>query len=381
MTGTSADNREDDELRRLEDIRPEEVSTVDRAANRRQFLIVKADGNSGDGALQPDGNGGFKTPDGKGAPASKQGMKMPGAVRDQVAKAIVESAECLEKAITMVKAAEEGGDEQALPEALAKEISEAQAIIDGVTRRFATAAKEEKDEHGDGETIEKIALPAAVKTAILERLSGAMERLMAVATQVKDSEDAEDSDRPLPAELGRELTAIASMIGSVTEKYPSPTSSASDDDAPPADDKDAVAEAKAKAAKAASQAEILKVLGSLKSLLAKTDIPVPTATQAPAASAPAAKRDAPAPAPAPTQAAKPDPRVDETLARVTKMIGELEGLTEIVKSQGARLKRIANARGLGNGIHVDKNDGAAPEPTNEWPADLNEEPQPQDQAA
>ena len=379
MTGTSADNREDDELRRLEDIRPEEVSTVDRAANRRKFLVVKRDGDSGDGALQSDGNGGFKTPDGEGAPAAKlEGLKMPGAVRSQVANAITESLERLAKVVTTVKDADEGG-EQALPQALTKEISAVQAIVDGVTRRFATAAEEQKDEgdsgegEGGGEGTQKIALPAAVKTAILERLSGVMERLMAVATQVKDSEDAEDSDRPLPAELGRELTTIAAMIGSVTEKYPSPTSSA---DAAPDDGKaDDADEAKAKAeaqAKAASQGEVLKLLGALKALLAKTDFPVPAAA-APAAAAPAAKRDDPAP----TTPAKPDPRVEETLARVAGMLDELKGLTKVVKSQGARLKRIANARGLANGIPVDKNDGGAPEPADEWPADLNDEPKPQ----
>src|SRR4051812_28595030 len=48
-----------DKIYRLTDMEVEEVSMVDRAANKRKFLVVKRDGDPMSTQVQPDGKGGF----------------------------------------------------------------------------------------------------------------------------------------------------------------------------------------------------------------------------------------------------------------------------------------------------------------------------------
>jgi hypothetical protein len=386
VNGTNAGKRDDDELRRLEDIRPEEVSTVDLAANRRKFLVVKRDGDSGDGALQSDGNGGFVTATGDQVHIDKQEkLTIPGPVKTQVASAITEALERLASVVNRVKEADETDEklDQPLPAALVREISAVQAIVDGITRRYPSPSRETaKDEGGEGEgdtAKQKLTIPGPVKKAILQRLTEVMERLMSAAKRVKDAEETDEKvDRPLPVELGRDLTTIASMLGAVTQKYPSPTRRAAGDEDEEQEEEDGKkpgSEMKGAGdpqpqSKAQDSVEVLKLLALVKALLSKLDIPAPDAGAAPA-STPATKRAEP---PTPTPAV-PDRRIEDLLTRVAKSVGSLEDLTKVVKVQGERLSRIAKARGVGNGIPVEKNDKATPEPKNEWPRDLNDAPQ------
>jgi hypothetical protein len=325
---------EADGVHRLRDIVVEEVSLVDRAANKRRFLVVKRSEDMADDSasteLLPDGRGGL-TVRGGGVEKAK---KKPAAAESDVTDE--------EK-----RKKPGAGDEEPDEAEKAKKPADDDEEEDDAEKAEMPA---EDDESDDAEKKPRkkqaLTIPTPVKEAILRSLTEALERLMSVANRVKEaSETDERLDAPVPDEVGAEVAAIAELLGGIGESYPSPKSKA------------AVAKAGARMAKdrldrfqkaMALLAEILKELTDSKE--------APARPSAGAAEASVKKRDAAAPPAIPG------------LAELVAGIGEL---TRVVKRQEEEFARIRQARGVSNAIPVDAGGRRAEPQEVSWPLDMN----------
>jgi hypothetical protein len=337
---------EDEGLHRLRDMVVEEVSLVDRAANKRRFLVVKRSDEMADDAkdgteLVPDGRGGLtagavskaKKKPSAGAPddaaTDEEKRKKPGAAEVDTEKA-------------RRRAAPEGDDEAGD----AEKARRAKPDDDDGDTEKARRPKPEDDagEEKRRKADDALTMPTPVKEAVLRMLTEALERLMSVANRVKEAEETDEQvDAPVPDEVGAEVTAIAALLGGVGERYPSPAT------------KSGVAKAGKRMAKdrldrfqkaMALLAEILKELTDGRE-------PAPTAGSAEAG---VRKRDAGA-------AAALAPGLSELVAGITE-------LTRVVKRQEEELSRIRQARGVSNALPVDGVRRPPPEDVS-WPFDMN----------
>jgi hypothetical protein len=81
-----------------------------------------------------------------------------------------------------------------------------------------TAKSEAPEKQGAG-----LALPSAAKEAMLKVLTECLERLVSVTERVKSAaESSEQLEAPVPAEIGREISAIADLLGGADTRYPAP---------------------------------------------------------------------------------------------------------------------------------------------------------------
>jgi hypothetical protein len=343
--GTEARPRDDEDegMHRLRDMVVEEVSLVDRAANKRRFLIVKrsddmADDDKDGTELKPDGRGGLtasgvekakKKPGASAAgdePADEEKRKKPAGEGDEAEKARRRGAS--EDDDETEKARKPKGDDEDETE----------------------KAKHPEDDDEDGEDDDKkkarkaehLTIPKPVKEAVLRALTEALERLMSVANQVKEAHETEEQmDAPVPDEVGAEVRAIAEVLRGVGERYPSPTA------------KGGVAKGGARMAKDRLD-RFQKAMAVLAEILKELTDSREAAPTAGVAEAGVRKRDG-SPAPAPG------------LAELVAGIGEL---TRVVKRQEEELGRIRQARGVSNAIPVDGARRPAPEDVS-WPFDMN----------
>lgn len=346
--GTEARARDDDDegLHRLRDMVVEEVSLVDRAANKRRFLIVKRSDDMPDDEkdgteLKPDGRGGLT------AGSVAKAKKKPGAQAagdepaDEEKRKKPAEGEDAEKAR---RRASEDDDE--MEKARRPKDEDDEDETEKAKQPDDDDEEDEDEEKKKARKAEHLSIPKPVKEAVLRALTEALERLMSVANQVKEAEEStEQMDAPVPDEIGAEVRSIAEVLRGVGERYPSPAT------------KGAVAKAGARMAKdrldrfqkaMALLADILKELTG-----GNEPAPAPTAG---AAEAGVRKRDgAAAPAPVPG------------LAELVAGIGEL---TRVVKRQEEELGRIRQARGVSNAIPVDGGRRPAPEDVS-WPFDMN----------
>lgn len=205
---------------------------------------------------------------------------------------------------------------------------------------------EDEDEKENRRKAQHLTIPKPVKEAVLRALTEALERLMSVANQVKGAHDSDEQiDTPLPDEVGAEVRAIADVLRSVGERYPSPTAKA------------VVAKAGARMAKDRLDrfhkamtllAEILKELTDSKD--------VPAAPTAGAAEAGVRKRD--------------DGVAPPSVPGLKELVTGIGDLTRVVKRQEEELARIRQARGVSNAIPVDGARRKEPEDVS-WPMDMN----------
>ncbi len=109
---------------RLSDMDVEEVSLVDRAANKKKFLVVKRDGDQMTTQVHPDGKGGFTTTTGAGgaggtAPTSttKAGLEVPPGFKQVAGPMLTKVSERLAALSEAVDGAAEAevGDDGTLP--------------------------------------------------------------------------------------------------------------------------------------------------------------------------------------------------------------------------------------------------------------------------
>lgn len=307
---------EADGVHRLRDIVVEEVSLVDRAANKRRFLVVKRSGDMADESnADSDVEKAKKKPAAASEVEDEEKRKKPGADEED------DDAE---------KAAKPSDDEE---------------DDDEETEKARTPPADEETEDGEKTPKRKqaLAMPAAVKDALLRSLTEALERLMAIANRVKEATAPEDAEAEaaFPDDVASEIAAIAELLASVGKRK-----------AAKAD----VAKAGARMAKdrldrfqkaMALLADILKELTDSKE--------EPAAPSAGAAEAGVKKRDIAAPLAIPG------------LAELVTGIGEL---TRVVKRQEEELARIRQARGVSNAIPVESARRAEPQEVS-WPLDMN----------
>lgn len=370
--GTVANDRtkhalnEDDEhdAHRLRDMVVEEVSLVDRAANKRRFLIVKrsdemAEDDRVGAEVKPDGRGGLT------AGGVEKAKKKPGAgaaddeaAAEQKWKKPADGAD-EDTAKARRRAASEGdGDEEAAQKARRPKPMDGEA--DGEDQTAKTKGpKNEANDEGDGDEQKRkqadgLTLPTPVKEAVLRTLTEAIERLMSVANRVKEAAETDEQvDAPVPDEVGTEVRAIGELLGGVGERYPSPTTKAS------------VAKSGARMAKDRLDrfqkamtllADILKELTDAKDSVAAPTAGAAEAGRAAGIGAGVRKRDDVA-------AAKAVPGLAELVAG----IGEL---TRVVKRQEEELGKLRQARGVSNAIPVDGARRRDPDDVS-WPFDMN----------
>lgn len=317
-TNAKAASKDDeaDGVHRLRDIVVEEVSLVDRAANKRRFLVVK---RSGDMADESNADSDVEKAKRKPAAASEvedeEKRKKPGADEE-----------------------DDDAEKAAMP-------SDDEEDDDEKTEKAKTPPADEETEDGEKTPKRKqaLAMPAAVKDALLRSLTEALERLMAIANRVKEATAPEDAEAEaaLPDDVASEIAAIAELLANVGKRK-----------AAKAD----VAKAGARMAKdrldrfqkaMALLADILKELTDSKG--------APAAPSAGAAEAGVKKRD--------TAAPPAIPGLDELVTG----IGEL---TRVVKRQEEELARIRQARGVSNAIPVESARRAEPQEVS-WPLDMN----------
>ena len=178
------DEREDQKVHQLLDIIAEEISDVDRAANKRTYLVVKrrTDMDVADQTLGPE------------------------VVTDEAGNLTA-----------MHKAADD----------------EAQGPDSGASAKAAATNKAQDDVADDKErTKQALVMPAAVKQALLQATTDALKRLMAVVDAIKAAEETDEkSDKPTPDSAAREMRAVCQLIEDALKQYPAPVSKDQPDDA------------------------------------------------------------------------------------------------------------------------------------------------------
>lgn len=314
----AGDNKQSDEVHRLRDIVVEEVSLVDRAANKRRFLVVKrSEGMSGE-----NGDGVEK--------AKKKPAPEGEATDEQKAKKKPEV------------------DEEQVDEAKAKKPAEDDEPEDAEKAKGDGACASENEEPKPKRKAD-LALPADLKESLLATLTQAMERLMALAKQIKDAgEPDEGDDASLPDDLGTEIDAIAELLGETTSKRGGKKKAA----------KAEVAKGGARMAKDRLD-RFQKAMALLSDILkeitqSNEESAAPTAG---AAEAGVQKRGPEAASPA-----------VPGLKELATGIGEL---TRVVKHQEEELARLRQARGVSNAIPVDGGGRRAEPQDVSWPLDMN----------
>lgn len=200
-----------DEVYELEGIEVQEVSLVDKPANRRRFLVVKRTGEVRSGENDPMATETKK--DDKAAAdagsasaaAAKAMHKIPGPVKEAVARALTEASERLTSLLNSVKAAEATEEQMAAP--LPKEIAdEALAIVNLIRsigekypspKAAAASAAEAIGNHGEPK---ESGVTKADHEAVVKRLQ---DESRALATRVAELEA--DKERAAHATVKKQL--------------------------------------------------------------------------------------------------------------------------------------------------------------------------------
>ena len=187
MTKTITDatkGEEEDKIFRLHDMVVQEVSLVDRAANKRQFLVLKREDESmakvGE-ELKPDGNGGFTTAKtDEGAPTPPELPPAPAAptpvddatakvedspitpqVKQDVLRMLADALENLMTVATTVKAAQEdGGEEGNLPPTVVEGLKSIGGLLQGVVERYEAAPAAKQDDSTPEPKADDVPAPA-----------------------------------------------------------------------------------------------------------------------------------------------------------------------------------------------------------------------------
>ncbi|HVY61524.1 MAG TPA: hypothetical protein VHF22_07715 [Planctomycetota bacterium] len=338
---------DEDGVHRLRDIVVEEVSLVDRAANKRRFLVVKRSEDMADDETEtkPKDN----ATDARGAKAKKKPVDAKKARRRAGA------ADAEDEAEKAQRAADDEEEEEKARKADDDEDDDSDEDEEEETSKAATRKKpsdnEEDDEPApakkaddDGDEDDDLVLPPAAKGAILRVLASALERLMAVANRVKVADEPDEDTEPnVPDDLGDELEDIGELLEDVGDRLGGATEKRRE--------KRGVKKAGARMAKDRLD-RFQKALALLSEVLKElTDAKKPAEPSAGAAEDKVEKR-----------AAAP--------AGMQELVAGIGELTRVVKRQEEELARIRKTRGVSNAIPVDGGRRNAPEEVS-WPLDMN----------
>ena len=241
----------EDGVTRLLDIVTQEVSLVDRAANKRKWLIRK-----GMETMPGDGHEVFETEDGKlttdtdleqaedGETLVEKQMTMPGPVKAAVLSAVEAAHGRATKLADHLKSMSEDDSVKGMPSELGTEIKGIATALRAISSKYpAPKAKSEDDEASEEETDDTTAkgevdtetteelfdtekasksISSGVKSKAMAAAEDAVSRLASLASQVKAAEEGDDMPQPLPPAVAKELEAIAMVLEGVVSAYPSP---------------------------------------------------------------------------------------------------------------------------------------------------------------
>lgn len=346
---------EDDGTHRLRDIVVEEVSLVDRAANKRRFLVVKRSGDMADDDKHDDEKDEREAAGGRRDKSKKKAKPKPDEEMEKARRRTApaeDDEEETEKARRRAASEDDdaktekarGDDEDEEDEKDDADVEKARARAKPTVGGRSEANEDEKDgiteKAGDDDDDDDLVLPAAVKTAVLGVLAQALERLMAVANRVKEAAEPDDETEPtIPDDLGEELEEIGELLEDVGERFEGAT------------EKRGVKKAGARMAKDRLD-RFQKALALLSDVLKElTESKKPKGPTAGAAEDKVEKRDA---APG--------------LGDLVASIGEL---TRVVKHQEEELARIRKTRGVSNAIPIDGGSRRGEPQEVSWPLDMN----------
>lgn len=209
---------EEQEAHRLRDIVTNEVSTVDRAANKKKrFLVVKRRDEMTTGAeVQKDKDGNLIAVD---------KMKIPGPVKEAVQKELTTAIEMIRVVANKAKTPIPEDESEKFKGTMAK-IAD---LLDSVTEKYKTAKADDAAAAAAGGTDTGAAADGATDGAtdvdkqkpdtIIKVLTSAMEGLMSTLDQVKNAEASGD-DATLPPPIGQSISTMSKALRDLGEKYP-----------------------------------------------------------------------------------------------------------------------------------------------------------------
>jgi hypothetical protein len=140
---------EDGSVHRLHDIQVEEISLVDRPANRRRFLLVKRSDDMQDGELYESDDGTFLS--GLGETETEKAVTMPGPVKEAVASLLKQAIERLSALARQVEGAQSAEEkaQSPLPPEIARGLAAVRTLLGSLAEKYPSPAGKADDEDED----------------------------------------------------------------------------------------------------------------------------------------------------------------------------------------------------------------------------------------
>ena len=156
-------NGEDKKIFRLSDIVVEEVSLVDRAANKRKFLIVKQNEGGMPTEIQPDGQGGFVAPE-KTEEETVDTLKMSPASKAKALSKIGAALKALTNLASKVKTATGDADDDGMMKSIDAEMGRIGGMLGAGKADPPKPDEKEATKTDDGtETTDEVTEPATTE--------------------------------------------------------------------------------------------------------------------------------------------------------------------------------------------------------------------------
>ena len=259
----------EDGVHRLLDIITQEVSLVNRAANRRKWLVRKGTDAMGEAQeLFEQGDGSLTTEETAEAPAEstedeavEKQMSMPKAIKDAVSSALTTAHGLAAKLAGHVKNLEEDDTMQGLPSMVGTELKALATGLRAINSRYpAPKAKgegeeaETEEEPAQTEEVEQAkseedeaevetesdngtekaghGISAAMKQKVMAALEEGAKRLATLLEHVKAATESDEAASGIPGELAKEIEAVAAGFESLVGAYPSPKAAKTEEDEP-----------------------------------------------------------------------------------------------------------------------------------------------------
>ena len=197
------------DVNRLHDILVQEVSLVDRAANKQKFLLLKRDAdmaNKTTGAeVVSDESGNLTTIVDTDKDDS---LSIQNDDKTEILQVATKALALVTKASEMIKAEEDDSTAEGIPADIAKELSTARDIL------FAISEK-----HSSVDDAAKKGIAPTDKAQTVRMAKESLERLVALVGVVEGAEGVEKSDDGVPDVVTKELMAVARLVSGLIERY------------------------------------------------------------------------------------------------------------------------------------------------------------------
>lgn len=203
---------------RLHDILVEEVSFVDRAANRRKFLVVKRSGGTMDPEKTALDGQAEASPEESREEEKEEKVKIPDEVKVGLMKIVQEGIERLVSLGNIIKDAEETAErvEKPLDPKLASEFKAISDIIMSALSRYPSPQAMIDDSEAETEVKDDVGIENKAMGEVARTLRSVGETALSLA---KASGEQEELDAGTLASLRK----LAASLNALAEKYPQPT--------------------------------------------------------------------------------------------------------------------------------------------------------------